>query len=52
MKSKTLHLLRYQLGVNGELELEELLNVRNGNSELENFTKDDVNNMIDFICSS
>ena len=32
--------------------LQELLSVRNGNSELENFTNKDVDNMIDFICSS
>ena len=32
--------------------LEELLSVRNGNSELENFTKKDIDNMIDLICSS
>ena len=32
--------------------LEELLSVRNGNSELENFTKKDIDSMIDIICSS
>ena len=32
--------------------LEELLSVREGNSELENFTKKDIDNMIEFICSS
>ena len=32
--------------------LEELLSVRNGNSELENFTKKDIDSMIDLICSS
>ena len=32
--------------------LEELLSVRDGNSEMENFTNKDIQNMIDFICSS
>ena len=30
----------------------ELLSVRDGNSEMENFTNKDIENMIDFICSS
>ena len=32
--------------------LEELLSVRHGNSEMENFTKKDIDNMIDLICTT
>ena len=32
--------------------LEELLSVRNGKSEMENFTKKDIDNMIDLICTT
>ena len=34
------------------LVLEELLSVRNSTCEIENFTKDDINEMIDFICTT